>query len=159
MNIHNVQVEGNKISTVDAVCDVRDGRSIQKVIDEVIKRHGRIDVVVKYVLCLGGHVLCNKIHYIPPKVSIADSAFSFSPHVSATGYGVIGATEDQDEYDIKNQIDTNFMGVYNIMRLTLPCFRERQSGRYIIFSSPAGLLGIPGYGRMFLNPNFFYPTM
>lgn len=148
MNIHDVRVEGNKFSTVDAVCDVTDGRSVQKVINEVIKKYGRIDVVVKYVFSL-------RTIYFQENHSIADfPAFPLCYH-SATGYGVIGATEDQDEYDIKNQIDTNFMGVYNIMRLTLPYFRERRSGRYIIFSSSAGLLGIPGYARMFTDSTFF----
>jgi len=41
------------------------------------------------------------------------------------------------------------------MRLTLPYFRERRSGRYIIFSSSAGLLGIPGYARMFKHSDCY----
>lgn len=73
---------------------------------------------------------------------------SFLLDFSASGYGVIGAIEDHEEYDIKNQIDTNFMGVYNIMQLTLPHFRERQKGRYVIFSSSSALIGVPGFARM-----------
>ncbi|KAL9633107.1 MAG: hypothetical protein Q9204_003532, partial [Flavoplaca sp. TL-2023a] len=34
---------------------------------------------------------------------------------NCTGYGVIGACEDQDEYDIRNQFETNFFGTINIL--------------------------------------------
>ncbi|KAF3920515.1 hypothetical protein ABW20_dc0108393 [Dactylellina cionopaga] len=66
--------------------------------------------------------------------------------VNCAGYGVIGACEDQDEYEIRNQMDTNFMGLFNIMQLTVPYFREKKHGRYIIFSSTSGFLGLPGLG-------------
>ncbi|KAF3273213.1 hypothetical protein TWF970_009249 [Orbilia oligospora] len=66
--------------------------------------------------------------------------------VNCAGYGIIGACEDQDEYEIRNQLDTNFMGLFNIMHLTIPYFRKRKEGRYIIFSSTSGFLGLPGLG-------------
>lgn len=65
---------------------------------------------------------------------------------NCSGYGVIGSCEDQDEYDIRNQFETNFMGTLNIIQLSLPYFRERGSGRYLIFSSTSGALGVPGLG-------------
>ncbi|OXV10909.1 hypothetical protein Egran_01335 [Elaphomyces granulatus] len=65
---------------------------------------------------------------------------------NCSGYGVIGACEDQDEWDIRNQFETNFMGTLNIIQLSLPYFRERRAGRYIIFSSTSGALGVPGLG-------------
>lgn len=65
---------------------------------------------------------------------------------NCAGYGVIGACEDQDEYDIRNQFETNFMGTLNIIQLLLPYFRERRAGRYLIFSSTSGALGVPGLG-------------
>ncbi|ETN45534.1 uncharacterized protein HMPREF1541_09366 [Cyphellophora europaea CBS 101466] len=65
---------------------------------------------------------------------------------NCTGYGVIGACEDQDEFEIRNQFETNFMGTLNIIQLSLPYFRERQEGRYLIFSSTSGALGVPGLG-------------
>ncbi|KAL1868977.1 1,2-dihydroxy-3-keto-5-methylthiopentene dioxygenase [Paecilomyces lecythidis] len=65
---------------------------------------------------------------------------------NCAGYGVIGSCEDQDEYDIRNQFETNFMGTLNIIQLSLPYFRERGSGRYLIFSSTSGALGVPGLG-------------
>lgn len=69
---------------------------------------------------------------------------------NCSGYGVIGACEDQDEYEIRNQFETNFWGTLNIIQLSLPYFRERdgggEGGRYLIFSSTSGSLGVPGLG-------------
>ncbi len=68
---------------------------------------------------------------------------------NCSGYGIIGACEDQDEYDIRNQFETNFWGTLNIIQLSLPYFREREGGeggRYLIFSSTSGALGVPGLG-------------
>lgn len=65
---------------------------------------------------------------------------------NCSGYGVIGSCEDQDEYEIRNQFETNFMGTLNIIQLSLPYFRERGSGRYLVFSSTSGALGVPGLG-------------
>jgi len=66
--------------------------------------------------------------------------------VNCAGYGVIGACEDQDEFELRNQMETNFMGVFNIMHVTVPYFRKRKEGRYIMFSSTSGFLGFPGLG-------------
>lgn len=65
---------------------------------------------------------------------------------NCSGYGVIGACEDQDEHDIRSQFETNFMGTLNIIQLSLPYFREQGAGRYLIFSSTSGALGVPGLG-------------
>ena len=74
---------------------------------------------------------------------------------SCTGYGVIGACEDQDPSDLRSQFETNFMGTLNIIQLSLPYFRHQSShraspddsaGRYLIFSSTSGALGVPGLG-------------
>ncbi|KAK5664168.1 hypothetical protein OQA88_384 [Cercophora sp. LCS_1] len=66
--------------------------------------------------------------------------------VNCSGYGVIGACEDQDEYEIRNQFETNFMGTLHIIQASLPYFRQQNSGRYLIFSSTSGALGVPGLG-------------
>lgn len=65
---------------------------------------------------------------------------------SATGYGVIGACEDQDLSDLRSQFETNFFGTLNIIQLSLPLFRAQNAGRYLIFSSTSGALGVPGLG-------------
>ena len=65
---------------------------------------------------------------------------------NCSGYGVIGACEDQDEHDLRNQFETNFMGTLHIIHATLPYFRRQNGGRYLIFSSTSGALGVPGLG-------------
>lgn len=65
---------------------------------------------------------------------------------NCSGYGVIGACEDQDEHEIRNQFETNFMGTLHIIQESLPYFREQGAGRYLIFSSTSGALGVPGLG-------------
>ncbi|KAK3060419.1 hypothetical protein LTS18_008581 [Coniosporium uncinatum] len=66
-----------------------------------------------------------------------------------TGNGVIGACEDQDDHDLRNQFETNFWGTLHIIQSSLPYFRNRTpepGGRYLIFSSTSGALGVPGLG-------------
>jgi NAD(P)-dependent dehydrogenase (short-subunit alcohol dehydrogenase family) len=65
---------------------------------------------------------------------------------NCSGLGIIGACEDQSDADIRNQFETNFMGTLNIIQLSLPYFRAHQGGRYVIFSSISGALGVPGLG-------------
>lgn len=65
---------------------------------------------------------------------------------NCSGYGVIGACEDQDEHEIRNQFETNFMGTLHIIQASLPYFRQQNAGRYLIFSSTSGALGVPGLG-------------
>ena len=66
--------------------------------------------------------------------------------VNCSGYGVIGACEDQDEHDLRNQFETNFMGTLHVIQTSLPYFRKRSAGRYLMFSSTSGALGVPGLG-------------
>ena len=76
-----------------------------------------------------------------------------------SGLGVIGACEDQDDHEIRSQFETNFVGTLNIIQLSLPYFRSRRAtsslrgsgssaggGRYLVFSSTSGALGVPGLG-------------
>ena len=66
--------------------------------------------------------------------------------VNCSGYGIIGACEDQDDFEIRDQFETNFWGTLHIIQLSLPYFRQQEYGRYIIFSSVSGALGVPGLG-------------
>ena len=111
------------------LCDVRVRGSVDSVFKRSLERWGRYDNVV-----------------------------------NCTGYGLIGACEDQGEWDIRGQFEGNFWGVWNIIQASLPYFRERGQerekkreegveddeqgigGRYLIFSSTSGALGVPGLG-------------
>lgn len=113
------------------LCDVRVRSTVDAVVQQSIAHWGRVDIIA-----------------------------------NCTGYGVIGACEDQDDYDIRNQFETNFFGTVNIIHASLPYFRTRHQstpthpqeddqsfdeqeppgGRYLIFSSTSGALGVPGLG-------------
>jgi NAD(P)-dependent dehydrogenase (short-subunit alcohol dehydrogenase family) len=100
------------------LCDVRVRETVDAVFKKSLQHWGRIDIIA-----------------------------------NCSGYGVIGACEDQDEFEIRNQFETNFWGTLNIIQLSLGYFRERrdengerEGGRYLIFSSTSGALGVPGLG-------------
>ncbi|KAL1583755.1 hypothetical protein WHR41_07486 [Cladosporium halotolerans] len=113
------QMQGWHERCLGLLCDVRVRDTVAAVVKSSIERWGRIDIVV-----------------------------------NATGYGVIGACEDQDDSDLRSQFETNFMGTLNIIQLSLPQFRAQaadrkegeNAGRYLIFSSTSGALGVPGLG-------------
>lgn len=114
------QMEGWHERCLGLLCDVRLRETVGAVIKACVDKWGRLDIVV-----------------------------------NCTGYGVIGSCEDQSESDVRSQFETNFLGTLNIIQLSLPYFREQSSkrtdpdataGRYIIFSSTSGALGVPGLG-------------
>ncbi|KAH7349551.1 hypothetical protein B0T11DRAFT_132263 [Plectosphaerella cucumerina] len=102
---------GQSQNYLGALCDVRAAASVNAVVQEALRKFGRIDVVA-----------------------------------NCSGYGVIAACEDQDEHDIRSQFETNFIGTLNIIQATLPYFRKQNGGRFLIFSSTSGALGVPGLG-------------
>ncbi|EFX00652.1 short chain dehydrogenase reductase [Grosmannia clavigera kw1407] len=133
---------GAASSCLGLLCDVRSRDSVNRVVRRTLERFGRIDVIA-----------------------------------NCSGYGVVGACEDQDEYELRNQFETNFMGTLHIMQATLPVLRQQHEqdqkkreqreqrerreqsqqsqhrhrhtqpgGRYLIFSSTSGALGVPGLG-------------
>jgi NAD(P)-dependent dehydrogenase (short-subunit alcohol dehydrogenase family) len=65
---------------------------------------------------------------------------------NCSGTALIGACEDQSCDEIRNQFETNFMGTLNILQSSLPYFRQRMGGRYLVFSSTSAALGVPGIG-------------
>ena len=88
---------------------------------------------------------------VPVTVQAAfDTAVSHFGHVdviaNCSGYGILGSCEDQSAAEIRNQFETNVMGTLNIIHASLPYLRERGFGRYLIFSSSSGALGVPGLG-------------
>jgi len=87
----------------------------------------------------------------------ASVAAAFTAHLShwkqqldvvanCSGYGILGACEDQDDAEIRNQFEINFWGTLHIVQLSLPHLRTHGGGKYLIFSSTSGALGVPGLG-------------
>ncbi|KAI7301536.1 NAD(P)-binding protein, partial [Hortaea werneckii] len=154
------QMQGWHGNCEGMLCDVRVRETVRACIHRCLQRFGRIDIIVKYVSF---------------NLLVLSSLMTWSRFVLflvCTGYGVIGACEDQDPSDLRSQFETNFLGTLNIIQLSLPYFRQKSSsspgyddestpstsggvgggstspsgGRYLIFSSTSGALGVPGLG-------------
>jgi NAD(P)-dependent dehydrogenase (short-subunit alcohol dehydrogenase family) len=63
--------------------------------------------------------------------------------VNNAGYGLFGVFEGTSREKVADQFEVNVFGVMEVIRATLPHFRERQCGLYINISSGAGVFGLP----------------
>ncbi len=59
------------------------------------------------------------------------------------GYGIIGAVEDVDITEAREQFETNVFGVAALTKAVLPIMRQQQSGRIINTSSMSGKVYAP----------------
>ena len=66
--------------------------------------------------------------------------------VNNAGYANSAAIEDIDEHDFREQLETNFFGVFHMTRAVLPVMRSQRAGHIIQISSIGGRLGSPGLG-------------
>lgn len=66
--------------------------------------------------------------------------------VNNAGYGIGGFFEDLTDKEIRQQFETNFFGVQNVIREVIPCMRQKKSGKIINISSAAGLSASPCFG-------------
>ncbi len=63
--------------------------------------------------------------------------------VNNAGYGLFGVFEGTSREKVQDQFDVNVFGVMDVIRETLPHFRENRAGLYINVSSGAGVFGLP----------------
>ncbi len=63
--------------------------------------------------------------------------------INNAGYGLFGVFEGTSRQKMQEQFDVNVFGVMDVVRETLPHFRENRSGLYINVSSGAGVFGLP----------------
>ena len=66
--------------------------------------------------------------------------------VNNAGYGVFGAVEEISESELRQQLEVNVAGVWNVVRAVLPTLRAQRSGHIVQMSSVAGLAGGAGSG-------------
>lgn len=67
--------------------------------------------------------------------------------VNNAGYANVAPIEFADEDDFRTQFETNFWGVYNVSKASIPLLREQGGGLIIQFSSVGGRVGgSPGIG-------------
>lgn len=67
--------------------------------------------------------------------------------VNNAGYGLLGATEEVSDLEVRKQFDTNVFGLLNVTRAVIPHMRSRKSGHIINISSLFGYgATVPGFG-------------
>ena len=66
--------------------------------------------------------------------------------VNNAGIGIAGSIENTTTQLVKLQFETNFFGLYRMIKETLPIMREQGSGLIVNISSLGGLIGLPFQG-------------
>jgi NAD(P)-dependent dehydrogenase (short-subunit alcohol dehydrogenase family) len=67
--------------------------------------------------------------------------------VNNAGYGLLAATEEASDEEVRRQYDTNVFGLLNVTRAVVPQMRKQASGHIINISSLFGYLNsVPGFG-------------
>ncbi|MBO7084022.1 MAG: SDR family oxidoreductase [Bacteroidales bacterium] len=66
--------------------------------------------------------------------------------VNNAGMGIGGPLEFATEEEIREQMDTNFMGLVHFVTAVLPFMRKQGGGKIIALSSIGGLMGLPFQG-------------
>ena len=65
--------------------------------------------------------------------------------VNNAGYGFLAAVEETSDRDVRDMLDVQVIGVWNVLRAALPILREQQSGHIVNVSSILGLTAVPGW--------------
>ena len=76
--------------------------------------------------------------------------------VNNAGYGHLASVEETTDADIRQMLDVQIIGAWNVIRTALPHLREARSGHIINISSILGLTAMPGWalytaGKFALN--------
>jgi NAD(P)-dependent dehydrogenase (short-subunit alcohol dehydrogenase family) len=66
--------------------------------------------------------------------------------INNAGYGLLGAIEETNEEEARNQMETNFFGTLWMTQAILPVMRNQKSGHIIQVSSYLGLVTLPVLG-------------
>ncbi len=66
--------------------------------------------------------------------------------VNNAGYGYLAAVEETADADIRQMLDVQVVGAWNVVRAALPHLRAARSGHIINVSSILGLTAVPGWG-------------
>ncbi|MFN0125571.1 MAG: oxidoreductase [Verrucomicrobiales bacterium] len=70
----------------------------------------------------------------------------FDVLVNNAGSGLLGAAEECADDQIRRNMETNFFGPLNLIRASLPMFRDQKCGHIINFSAAAAISNYPGFG-------------
>jgi len=84
-------------------------------------------------------------------VASAEDAFgAVDVLVNNAGYGYMAAVEEGEDAEVRAMFDTNYFGVVDMIKATLPGMRQRERGHIINISSMTGLVANP--------PNVYYSS-
>jgi NAD(P)-dependent dehydrogenase (short-subunit alcohol dehydrogenase family) len=70
----------------------------------------------------------------------------FDVVVNNAGYGFLAAVEETSDREVRDMLDVQVVGVWNVLRAALPILRTRGSGHIVNVSSILGLTAVPGWG-------------
>ncbi|MGX1680681.1 SDR family NAD(P)-dependent oxidoreductase [Streptomyces althioticus] len=65
--------------------------------------------------------------------------------VNNAGYGYLAAVEETGDRDVRDMLDVQVVGVWNVLRAALPVLRAQRSGHIVNVSSVLGLTALPGW--------------
>lgn len=65
--------------------------------------------------------------------------------VNNAGYGFLGAVEETSADEVRDMLDVQVVGVWNVLRAALPVLRSQRSGHIVNVSSVLGLTAVPGW--------------
>ncbi|MDQ0790823.1 NAD(P)-dependent dehydrogenase (short-subunit alcohol dehydrogenase family) [Streptomyces sp. B3I7] len=65
--------------------------------------------------------------------------------VNNAGYGFLAAVEETTDRDVRDMLDVQIVGVWNVLRSTIPVLREQRNGHIVNVSSVLGLTSVPGW--------------
>lgn len=66
--------------------------------------------------------------------------------VNNAGYGYLGSIEETSDADIRQMLDVQVVGAWNVLRAAIPHLRSARSGHILNVSSVLGLTTVPGWG-------------
>jgi NAD(P)-dependent dehydrogenase (short-subunit alcohol dehydrogenase family) len=65
--------------------------------------------------------------------------------VNNAGYGFLAAVEETGDREVRDMLDVQVVGVWNVLRAALPILRGQRSGHIVNVSSILGLTAVPGW--------------
>ncbi|MGU3435960.1 SDR family oxidoreductase [Actinomycetes bacterium M1A6_2h] len=66
--------------------------------------------------------------------------------INNAGYGLFGTVEEITEQQLRDQLETNFFGVFHVTQAVLPILRDQGSGHIIQVSTIGGIIAYPSLG-------------
>lgn len=65
--------------------------------------------------------------------------------VNNAGYGFLAAVEETSDRDVRDMLEVQVVGVWNVLRAALPILRDQKNGHIVNVSSVLGLTAVPGW--------------